>query len=97
MVIRTEKIGTVSILLSGDATIELLNVALALNCDSNLISLGQLRESKITYHDNSTAMTLMRNRKIVAHSKRERNLFTLDLATPNQVMSAKAMAIRGKD
>lgn len=38
----------------------------------------------------------MRNGKIIAHTKRERNLFTLDLAAPNQAMSAKVMAIRGR-
>ncbi len=95
-VIRIEEIGTFSIPLSGGATIELLHLALAPNCDSNLISLGQLRESGITYHDNLTAMTLRRNGKIVANAKRERNLFTLNLAAPNQAMSAKAMAIGGK-
>lgn len=95
-VIRTEEIGTVSIPLSGGTAIKLHNVALAPNCDSNLISLGQLRESGIRYHDNPTAMTLMRNGKIIAHAKRERNLFTLDLAAPNQAMSAKVMAIRGR-
>ena len=41
-------------------------------------------------------MTLMRNGKIVAHAKREQNVFTLDLAPPSQAMSAKAMAIREK-
>ena len=41
-------------------------------------------------------MTLMRNKKIVGQSKREQNLFTLDLAATNQALSAKAMAIRGK-
>ncbi len=48
------------------------------------------------YHENLTAMMLMRNRNIIAHAKRKWNLFTLDLATPNQAMTAKAIAIRGK-
>lgn len=47
-VIRTEEVGTVSIPLANGTTIELHNVALAPGCDSNLISLGQLRESGIT-------------------------------------------------
>lgn len=38
----------------------------------------------------------MQNGRVIAHAKRERNLFTLDLAAPSQVMSARAMAIRGR-
>lgn len=94
-VIRTEEIGTVSIPLAGGTTIELHNVALAPDCDSNLISLGQLRKCGITFHDNPTTMTLMRGGKIVAHAKRSHNLFTLDSAMPGQAMSARAMAITG--
>ncbi len=82
-VIRKEEISIVSIPLSGGVTIELLNVALAPICDSNLIPFDQLREIGITYHDNPTAMTLMRNGKIVANAKRERNLFILDSAASN--------------
>ena len=94
-VIRTEEIGPVSIPLVDGTTIELHNVALAPECDSNLISLSQLRESGITYHDNPSAMTLMRDDKTIAHAKRSHNLFTLDLAMPGQIMSAisKAMTI----
>ena len=95
-VIRKEEISTVSIPLSGGVTIELLNVALTPICDSNLISLDQLREIGITYHDNPTAMTLVRNEKIVAHAKRAQNLFILDFAASNQAISAKVMAIGGK-
>lgn len=58
-VIRTEEIGTVSIPLADGTKIELHNIALAPRCDSNLISLGQLREGGITYHDSPTSMTLM--------------------------------------
>ena len=75
-VIRTEEIGNVSIPLADGNNIELKNVALAPGCNSNLISLGQLRETGITYHDNPTAMTLMQQGRIIAHAKRTRNLFT---------------------
>ena len=97
-VIRTEEIGTMSIPLADGTTIELQNVALAPGCDSNLISLGQLRESGITYHNNPSSMTLMRGGRTIARSKRSYNLFTLDLAMPGQIMSAinRAMAITGR-
>ncbi len=78
--------------------IELHNVALAPNCDSNLISLGQLRESGISYHDNPSAMTLMRVGEIIAHAKKNHNLFILNTAMPGQVMSAisRAMTTTGQ-
>ena len=91
--IRTEEIGTVSILLSSGISIELHNVALAPTCDSNLILLSQLRKSGITYNDSLTAMTLIKKGKIIAQAKRNQNLFTLNLALPGQAMSVKAKAI----
>ena len=103
-VIRTEEIGNVSIPLADGSTIELHNVALAPGCDSNLISLGQLRESGITYHDNPVAMTLMKDGKVIPHARKNRNLFTLKLAQPGRAMATiktvniqpKAMAITGR-
>lgn len=97
-VIQTKEIGTVLIPLVGGNNIELHNVALAPGCNSNLISLRQLRESGITYYNDPAAMTLMRNGEVIARAKRDRNLFTLDLAQPRRVMTVvnkrlKAMAI----
>lgn len=82
--------------MSDSITVELHNVALASNCDLNLISLGQLQESEITYHDNPMSMTLIRNGKVIVKAKRERNHFTLDFAVLNQAISARLMVIRGK-
>lgn len=79
-VIWTEVISTISISLADGSRIELQNVARALESHSNLISVGQLREHRIKYHDISTAMTLMRVGKVIAHAKKNRNLFTLELA-----------------
>lgn len=70
-IIQTEKIDTLSIPLVNGSKIELQNVALAPKCDSNLIFLGQLWETKITFHDNPTAITSMKNRKIIAKTKRD--------------------------
>ncbi len=87
-----------SILLA-DGNIELHNVTLAPGYDLNLISLGQLRESGITYHNNPTTMTLIRHGKVIAHAKQSRNLFTLDLAHSGRAMALtiqlKAMTTAG--
>lgn len=98
-VICIEEIGTVSILLVNGNTIELQNVALAPDYDLNLISLGQLWESGITYHNNPSIMTLMRNGEIIALARREKNLFVLDLAHSGRAMaiiSQKAIATTGR-
>ena len=86
-VIQTKEIGNVSIPLADGSTIELHNMALAPGCDLNLISLGQLRKSRITYHDNSAAMTLMEDGKVIAHARRNQNFFTLKLAQPGRAMA----------
>ena len=81
-----ESIGTITIPLDDGSSLRLEGVAYAPKCDSNLISLGQLRDSNITYVDNPDAMTLMQGGQAIAHARRDRNLFILDLATPNKVM-----------
>lgn len=92
---QTKDINTVFILLTDEITIELHNVALTSEYNLNLILLGQLQESGITYYDNLGTITLMRGNKIITYAKKSHNLFTLNLAIPDQVMSpnSKAMAI----
>lgn len=69
-------------------SIRLEGVAFALEYDLNLISLGKLRDSKITYVNNADAMILMHGVWAIAHARQDRNLFILDLVTPNKVMQA---------
>lgn len=98
--LRAESIGTIAIPLDDGSSIRLERVAYAPECDSNLISLGQLRDSNITYVDNPDAMTLMQGGQAIAHARRDRNLFILDLATPNKVMQVtqppRAMMTQGR-
>lgn len=58
-VIQIEEIGMVSILFINNNNIKLYIVTLALGYNSNLISLGQLREIGILYYNSLIAMTLM--------------------------------------
>lgn len=100
-VIWIMKVGKVSILLAERDKIELHNILLISECNSNLISSGQLRKSRITYHNNPAAIILIRNREVIAGAKKDWNLFTLDLAQPGRVMTVviktpKAMAITGR-
>lgn len=87
--------------------IDLQNVALASKCNSNLISLGQLRETGITFHDNPTSIALMKDGKVIAHAKKSQNLFIFDFATPGKAMKIshkvntakqiyQTMALRGR-
>lgn len=54
-----ESIGTIVILLADRSSMKLKRVVYIPECDSNLILLRKLYESKITYIDNPNAMTLM--------------------------------------
>lgn len=81
-------------------------VALALECNSNLIFLGKLRETGINFYNNLIIIMLIRNRKVIAHTRRYQNLFILKLAQPRKVMATinikgistqtKAMATHGQ-
>ena len=57
-------------------SIKLEEVAYVPKSNSNLILLEQLPESEITYVDNPDSMTLMQKGQVIAHVKREENLFT---------------------
>lgn len=81
-IILTGKVNTVFIPLTGGRTIELYNVTLTPKYDSNLISLRQLQESAISYYDNLPTMILMRGKEIIANTKRDHNMFTLEIAVP---------------
>lgn len=83
-VIQTKQVETVSIPLKS-RRIDLQNIALASKCDFNSISLGQLRETGISFHDNPMSMALINDGEIIAHAKRSRNLFILNLATPGKL------------
>lgn len=94
-----ESIGTIAIPLANGSIVKLEGVAYASKCDSNLISPGQLCDSKITFIDNADAMTLVQGGNPIAHARRDQNLFILDLVTPEKVMqatNAKAMATVGR-
>lgn len=84
-VIYKEQVETVLIPLQ-NKTINLQNIVLAIKCNSNLIFLGQLQESKISFYDNLSSMTLMKDEKVIAQARRSRNLFVLDLASSKKAM-----------
>lgn len=84
-IIHIEQVKTVLILLR-NGTIDLQNSALTTKCNSNLISLNQLWESRISFHDNPSSMTLIKDRKVIIEIRRSCNLFVLYLATSGKVM-----------
>ncbi len=58
-ILYAKSIGTIAIPLANGSTVKLAGVAYTPECDSNLISLSQLHNSKITFVDNADAMTLV--------------------------------------
>lgn len=93
-VIQTNEINTIAIPLSDGKTIELHNITYASECDLNLISLDQLRKRGILFHDDPITMTLMREEKIIAHVKREQNLFVFKLAAARAAMAIRSLKPR---
>lgn len=89
-IIRSEGVGTVQIALVNDKSIKLVEVTLITDCKSNLILLGQLRDNRITYHNNRSSIFLMQDGQPIAHVRRDRNLFILDIATTGKVIQVNA-------
>lgn len=87
----SEEEGTVAIQMQNKKTLQLENVAYAPTADSNLVSLGQLREAGITFYDMPDHMLLKRKDTTIGTAKRLRNLFVLDTAA-----TGLAKALRGR-
>lgn len=68
-IIYLDEIDIIFILLVDRKSIKLLDIALVLECNSNLISLGQLHKTGITFYNNSSHMTLIRHGVIIAKDK----------------------------
>ena len=58
-IIRSKGIGTVTISLPNRTSIKLQNIAYIPECNSNLISLGQLRDAGIRFHNHLNKITLI--------------------------------------
>lgn len=51
------------------------NITFALKCNSNLISFGQLREARISYHNHSESMILKKTKNIISLTQRKKDIF----------------------
>ncbi len=90
-IIQTKEIGIVLISFARGDHIKLYNITLVPRCNSNLISVGQLCKSGITYYNNSITMILISNGKVIIQIKKDRNLFTFDF-----IQLGKAMTVINK-
>lgn len=92
-IIYSQKVGIVHLtLLSGKTKMTLLNVEYAPKCDFNLISLGQLRESGISYHNHLNSMALKQGGSILKVANKHKNLFVLETG-----LKTKAMVMKKRD
>ena len=73
----SKKTGTIFIYMSTDQEVEISGVLYISDCTSNLLSLSQLKEIKISYNNRSNDMILKRGDKEVAWAKWGRQLFIL--------------------
>lgn len=90
-IIRSEEVGSIHLSTQSGAIITINNVTYRPRCNPNLISLGQLRESGITYHDHPDRMILKQGGNIIGSASKQRNLFTLDTKS-----TEKAMIVQGR-
>lgn len=92
-IIHSQEVGTVYLLFqSGKTTITLLNIIYTPKCNSNLISLGQLRKSGILYHNHPNFMILKQKRSTLRVANKYKNLFILETG-----LKAKAMLVKERD
>lgn len=68
----------------------LSNITFALKCNSNLISLGQLKKARILYHNHSKSIILKKAGNIIGLAQKKKNLFILNLEnSANRIMIAQ--------
>ena len=67
----TKNIGTIAIPLTNRFSITVKKVAYISEYDSNLILLGQLDKSKISYINNSNTITLIQKRQAIKYIKKD--------------------------
>lgn len=90
-IIWSQEVGKVHFLLQINTTMTLLNVTYTLKCDSNLISLDQLRESSISYYDHPNLMIFKERRTVLGVVSRKKNVFVLETNSIH-----KAMLVQGR-
>ena len=78
-IIRLEEVDTIQLVLLNGLNIMLSNVVFALRCNSNLISLGQLRKAGISYYNYLESMILKKVGNIIGSVQKKKNLFVLNL------------------
>ena len=77
-IIQSQKVGTIYFLLQRRKT-SLLNILYTLNCNSNLILLGQFCESGISYHDYADFMILKQESSPIGVALKHKKLFVLNI------------------
>ena len=77
-IIRSNQVGIIILPLINGIQLTLSNVTFAPEYDSNLISLGELRETDILYYNYLEQILLKQVGKTIGSATRKRNLFILD-------------------
>ena len=80
---------TINLSVNEKMIVNIENVNYILDCNSNLLSLTRFRQSEITYHDDDDYMSFRINEILVRKVKRKSNLFVLELADAERIMSTR--------
>lgn len=85
-ILWAEGIEIIAIPLLDKSLLKLWDVAYGLNCNSNLISLGQLRNNNITYVNNFEVIILVQIGHSITYAKCDQNFFVLELTISNKII-----------
>lgn len=89
-IIQSQEVGKAHFTLrSKMSTMMLLNITYALKCDSNLISLGQLYKSRISYHNHPDFMVFKQEGNTLTVANRHKNFFVLETSLKAIAMLVK--------
>ena len=92
-IIKFSQIRTITLLLNNGSNLTLTNVIYTPECDSNFISLGQLRKIGISYHDYAECMVLKQEGKTIRLATRRKNLFIFN----TQIAPSKTMLVKSRE
>lgn len=90
-IFKSNQVRIVTFSLKNSSELTFSNIAYALECDSNLISLGPLQKTGISYHNELKYMILKQGGKTIGLVTRKKNMFI-----PNTQIPGKTMLVKGR-
>ena len=88
-IIRLEQVENVVLFFENSSQLTFANIAYTPECNSNLISLGQLQETSILYYDYPKYMILKKSGNVISFAIRKKNCFVLDIKPYKAILTKR--------